>query len=78
MQKAIVVLASKPVFGPIRDKLGVITRAYFAQKDFREKDILVDFNTSLQDSLSGSLMTKESEAEDGALYMGASLCLFYW
>jgi hypothetical protein len=34
IQKALVVLARMPVFGPIREKLGVVTRAYFMQKDF--------------------------------------------
>jgi hypothetical protein len=34
IQKAIVVLARKPVFGPIREKLGVVTRAWFLQRDF--------------------------------------------
>ena len=34
IQKALVVLARKPVFGPIREKLGVVTRAYFFQRNF--------------------------------------------
>src|SRR2546423_8623244 len=34
IQKAVVVLARKPVFGPIREKLGVVTRAWFLQCDF--------------------------------------------
>jgi Transport protein Avl9 len=34
IQKSIVVLARKPVFGPIREKLGVVTRAWFLQRDF--------------------------------------------
>jgi hypothetical protein len=34
IQKALVVLATKPVFGPIREKLGVVTRAWFLQHDF--------------------------------------------
>jgi hypothetical protein len=32
VQKAVVVLASRPVFGPIRDRLGVVTLALFEQK----------------------------------------------
>ncbi|KZT55479.1 hypothetical protein CALCODRAFT_437159, partial [Calocera cornea HHB12733] len=66
VQKAVVVLASKPIFGPIRDKLGVVTRAYFNQLDFAETDILVDFYASLEGSLSGQLT-------ESALYMGTSL-----
>lgn len=34
IQKALVVLARKPVFGPIREKLGVVTRAWFLQRNF--------------------------------------------
>ncbi|TIC61802.1 hypothetical protein E3Q03_02533 [Wallemia mellicola] len=53
VQKAIVVLTTKPVFGPIRDKLGVITRAFFSQRNFSELQLLVQFHQSLQHSLSG-------------------------
>ncbi|GAA5857761.1 hypothetical protein JCM5353_002200 [Sporobolomyces roseus] len=48
VQKAIVILASKPIFGPLRDKLGVITRTFFAQRDFEDKQILVDLFQSFQ------------------------------
>ncbi|KAG8214506.1 transport protein Avl9-domain-containing protein [Butyriboletus roseoflavus] len=51
VQKAVVVLASKPVFGPIRDRLGVVTRALFAQRDFTDTQILVEFGDSLEMSL---------------------------
>ena len=82
VQKAVVVLASKPVFGPIRlagtptglytlrslqllcrDKLGVVTRAFFNQRDFSETDILVQFYERLE----GSLRTQLTES---GLYMG--------
>ncbi|KAI0769078.1 transport protein Avl9-domain-containing protein [Trametes elegans] len=66
VQKAVVVLASKPVFGPIRDRLGVITRALFAQRDFSDTSILDDFQTSLEHSLRGQLT-------ESGLYMGTSL-----
>lgn len=32
----------QPIFGPLRDKLGVVTRSFFAQRDFDDKSILVD------------------------------------
>ncbi|GAA6013634.1 hypothetical protein JCM10207_004797 [Rhodosporidiobolus poonsookiae] len=48
VQKAIVVLANKPIFGPLRDKLGVITRSFFAQRDFDDKSILVDLYQSFE------------------------------
>ncbi|KAF8625989.1 hypothetical protein AX17_006713 [Amanita inopinata Kibby_2008] len=66
VQKAVVVLASKPVFGPIRDKLGVVTTALFMQKDFTDTSILDDFGSSLELSLRGQLT-------ESGLYMGTSL-----
>ncbi|PLW37176.1 hypothetical protein PCASD_11144 [Puccinia coronata f. sp. avenae] len=50
VQKAVVVLANQPVFGCIRDKLGVVTRALFAQRDFADRSILEDFYHSLEAS----------------------------
>ncbi|WWC91958.1 uncharacterized protein L201_006911 [Kwoniella dendrophila CBS 6074] len=66
VQKAVVVIASQPVFGPIRDNLGVVTRAYFAQRDFTQTEILEDFYTSLETSLEG-------KSNEGAIYIGTSL-----
>ncbi|KAI0072460.1 hypothetical protein K474DRAFT_1667802 [Panus rudis PR-1116 ss-1] len=66
VQKAVVVLASKPVFGPIRDRLGVITRALFAQCDFSDIGILDAFYESLEGSL-------KSQLTESGLYMGTSL-----
>jgi hypothetical protein len=79
VQKAIVVAASKPIFGPIRsdfqtttlynltslvrDKLGVVTRAYFAQRDFSDTSILSDFHSSLEVDL-------RSKLTESAFYMG--------
>ncbi|MBW0466969.1 hypothetical protein O181_006684 [Austropuccinia psidii MF-1] len=50
VQKAVVVLANQPVFGCIRDKLGVVTRALFAQRNFADRSILEDFYHSLEAS----------------------------
>lgn len=63
VQKAVVVLASQPVFGPVRDRLGVVTRAYFAQRDFGSTQILHDFYESLEAGLEG-------KAGESAIYMG--------
>ncbi|KAH8915900.1 hypothetical protein BT69DRAFT_1340766 [Atractiella rhizophila] len=63
VQKAVVVLADKPIFGPIRDRLGVITRAYFEQRDFEDRRILEEFYGSLVDGVGG----------ETDLYMGTSL-----
>ncbi|BFZ61516.1 hypothetical protein YB2330_002582 [Saitoella coloradoensis] len=46
IQKAVVVLSSKPLFF-VRDKLGVVTRAYFAQRDFEDRTIIQDLWESL-------------------------------
>ncbi|THV02974.1 hypothetical protein K435DRAFT_775155 [Dendrothele bispora CBS 962.96] len=66
VQKAVVVLASKPLFGPIRDKLGVVTTALFQQRDFSETSILDQFEAGLELSLRGQLT-------ESALYMGTNL-----
>ncbi|KAF7364855.1 UDENN domain-containing protein [Mycena venus] len=66
VQKAVVVLASKPIFGPIRDKLGVVTTALFNQKDFSETAILDDFGSSLEQSL-------RTQLTESSLYMGTNL-----
>jgi hypothetical protein len=68
VQKAVVVLANKPIFGPIRDKLGVITRAFFAQRDFEETEILEHFYHSLVHALKDEEQTNES-----AISMGMSI-----
>lgn len=73
VQKAVIVLANKPVFGPIRDKLGVITRTFFAQRDFSNTDLLVDFHASLQHTSQDDDQTSES-----ALYMALSLREFVY
>ncbi|KAF6747430.1 transport protein Avl9-domain-containing protein [Ephemerocybe angulata] len=66
VQKAVVVLASKPVFGPIREKLRVVTTALFAQRDFSDYSILEAFASTLELSLRGQLT-------ESGLYMGTSL-----
>ncbi|KAI0042041.1 hypothetical protein FA95DRAFT_1610516 [Auriscalpium vulgare] len=66
VQKAVVVLASQPVFGPVRERLGAITLALFDQKDFTDTQVLVDFYASLEHSLRGQLT-------ESGLYMGTSL-----
>ncbi|KAF9061461.1 transport protein Avl9-domain-containing protein [Rhodocollybia butyracea] len=66
VQKAVVVLASKPVFGPIRDKLGVVTTALFLQRDFSEVQILDDFESGLELSL-------RTQMTESGLYMGTNL-----
>ncbi|KAK9462724.1 transport protein Avl9-domain-containing protein [Lipomyces oligophaga] len=40
VQKSVVVVARKPIFGPIREKLAVVTRAYFLQANFEDRTII--------------------------------------
>ncbi|KIK69782.1 hypothetical protein GYMLUDRAFT_150632 [Collybiopsis luxurians FD-317 M1] len=70
VQKAVVVLAAKPVFGPIRDKLGVVTTALFQQRDFSEVQILDDFESGLELSL-------RTQMTESGLYMGTNLELVH-
>ncbi|KDR83014.1 hypothetical protein GALMADRAFT_238770 [Galerina marginata CBS 339.88] len=66
VQKAVVVLATKPVFGPIRERLRVVTTALFLQRDFRDSSILDDFGASLEISL-------RTQLTESGLYMGTSI-----
>ncbi|KAF5317501.1 hypothetical protein D9619_013175 [Psilocybe cf. subviscida] len=66
VQKAVVVLAAKPVFGPIREKLRVVTTALFQQRDFSDYSILDAFSASLEHSL-------RSQLTDSGFYMGTSI-----
>lgn len=48
VQKAVVAITDRPQsFSALREKLSVVTRAWFAQKDFRELDILQRFQENL-------------------------------
>ncbi|OLL21666.1 Late secretory pathway protein AVL9 [Neolecta irregularis DAH-3] len=75
IQKAVVVLSQIPCFGPMREKLGVITSAYFAQKDFEDVEIIKHFYESLE-----ALFKNGMDSAD--LYMGmtvrALLYKFRW
>ena len=67
VQKAVVVLAKEPVFGPIREKLGIVTRAFFAQGDLADVDILVEFHATLEVGLHSGGLGEDREA---VMYMG--------
>ncbi|KAI9874423.1 MAG: late secretory pathway protein avl9 [Pleopsidium flavum] len=67
VQKAVVVIADSPqYFGPLREKLSMVTRAWFAQRDFTDTEILKKFQESLLQSL------KDTEG-DRDQYLGLSL-----
>ncbi|KAF9539404.1 late secretory pathway protein avl9 [Mortierella hygrophila] len=66
VQKAIVVLATQPIFGVLRQRLAVVTAAWFGQKDFTQTEILAQFYDSLNATVSESI-------PDSAFLMGTSL-----
>ncbi|ORZ09801.1 AVL9/DENND6 domain-containing protein [Absidia repens] len=66
VQKAVVVLARQPIFGPLRQKLAMITAAWFNQKDFTQLDILYNLYNNLTNTFCGPI-------DDSTLYMGTSL-----
>ncbi|EED21587.1 Avl9 protein, putative [Talaromyces stipitatus ATCC 10500] len=67
VQKAVVVVTDGPRhFGTLREKLSMVTSAWFAQRDFSDVDILKKFRESLIASL------KNEEAQKDT-YLGLSL-----
>jgi len=69
VQKAVVVIADSPqFFGMLRERLGVVTKAWFAQREFGDTEILRRF----QESLGEEKMRGEQE-EDREEYLGMSL-----
>ncbi|KAG0341105.1 late secretory pathway protein avl9 [Podila humilis] len=66
VQKAVVVLATQPIFGVLRQRLAVVTAAWFGQKDFTQTDILSQFYDSLNATITVNI-------PDSAFLMGTSL-----
>ncbi|KAI9846462.1 MAG: late secretory pathway protein avl9 [Thelocarpon superellum] len=67
VQKAVVVITDGPqTFGQVREKLSMVTKAWFAQKDFTDMEILKKFQESLTYNLSDN-------EEDKDQYLGLSL-----
>ncbi|CUS25131.1 LAQU0S28e00166g1_1 [Lachancea quebecensis] len=68
VQKAIVVVARRPIFGQIKDKLSIITNAFFLQRDFSNKSIIGTLHENL------TAMYKLPVVDDEA-HMYVGLCL---
>ncbi|OCL14171.1 cytoplasm protein [Glonium stellatum] len=67
VQKAVVVISDSPHhFGQLREKLSIVTTAWFAQRDFTDLDILQKF----QESLAKSFRDQDDERDQ---YFGLSL-----
>ncbi|KAM0162256.1 hypothetical protein ACHAQE_001779 [Botrytis cinerea] len=68
VQKAVVVIADSPqFFGMLRERLGVVTKAWFAQREFTDTEILKRFQESLAEEKS------RGELGDREEYLGMSL-----
>lgn len=84
VQKAIVILAMQPIFGPLRTKLGMVTRAFFAQRDLSNVSLLEEFYGTLESGLRRAPPSGGAPASlvDGSntLYMGTSIreCVYKW
>ncbi|KAK4140857.1 late secretory pathway protein AVL9 [Dichotomopilus funicola] len=73
VQKAVVVIADSPqYFGMLRERLSVVTKAWFAQREFTDVEILRRFQESLADEKARGMLQAEEEAERDQ-YLGLSL-----
>lgn len=71
VQKAVVVIADSPqFFGMLRERLGVVTKAWFAQRDFTDVEILKRFQESLKDEKERGVGLADEDREE---YLGMSL-----
>jgi hypothetical protein len=71
VQKAVVVIADSPqFFGMLRERLGVVTTAWFAQREFGDTEILKRFQESLQEEKERGVGQAEEDREE---YLGMSL-----
>ena len=70
VQKAVVVIADSPqYFGLLRERLGVVTTAWFAQREFTDTEILRRFQESLREEKERGVGDEEDREE----YLGMSL-----
>ncbi|OTA93684.1 hypothetical protein M434DRAFT_72651 [Hypoxylon sp. CO27-5] len=71
VQKAVVVIADSPqFFGMLRERLSVVTSAWFAQREFSDTEILRRFQESLADEKARGQMNEEVDRDQ---YLGMSL-----
>ncbi|KAL6807925.1 transport protein Avl9 domain-containing protein [Trichoderma sp. SZMC 28013] len=71
VQKAVVVIADSPqFFGMLRQRLSIVTQAWFAQREFTDVDILRGFQDSLADEKRRGLLQEEAQRDQ---YLGMSL-----
>lgn len=72
VQKAVVVIADSPqFFGMLRERLSVVTNAWFLQRDFTDVEILKKFQESLKAEYERGKLSDGDEDRDQ--YLGMSL-----
>lgn len=72
VQKAVVVIADNPQsFGTVKERLSVVTHAWFDQRDFRDTEILKRFQDSLADEKERGMLSEDEDPRD--TYLGMSL-----
>ncbi|KAI1356575.1 hypothetical protein F5Y01DRAFT_80675 [Xylaria sp. FL0043] len=71
VQKAVVVIEDTPqFFGMLRERLSVVTSAWFAQREFTDTEILRRFQDSLADEKERGQLNEEADRDQ---YLGMSL-----
>ena len=71
VQKAVVVIADTPqFFSMLRERLSIVTQAWFAQREFTDIEILRRFQESLADEKARGVLKEEA---DRGHYIGLSL-----
>lgn len=70
VQKAVVVIADNPQsFGTLKERLSIVTHAWFDQREFTDTEILRRFQDSLADEKERGLLAEH----DRDTYLGLSL-----
>lgn len=71
VQKAVVVIADTPqFFGMLRERLSIVTSAWFLQREFTDTEILRRFQDSLADEKERGQLSEEVDRDQ---YLGMSL-----
>ncbi|KAF4991231.1 hypothetical protein FGRMN_7963 [Fusarium graminum] len=71
VQKAVVVIADSPqFFGMLRERLSIVTQAWFAQREFTDVEILRRFQESLADEKTKGVLNDQVDRDQ---YLGMSL-----
>ncbi|KAM0373992.1 hypothetical protein ACHAO7_006141 [Fusarium culmorum] len=71
VQKAVVVIADSPqFFGMLRERLSIVTQAWFAQREFTDVEILRRFQESLADEKMKGVLNDQVDRDQ---YLGMSL-----